>query len=143
MLQPHGSVRQDCHRFAFHFEVTVRHGDRRFFVTIRNELGIAITAVIDNGFLHPAKTGSRIGADIFETERLDHIHHVIGTTALRGQNLNFFGGSRRLLRDDRSRLDDRRRPRQHPALQEFPPFHLALCRHAILPDCSGGHRSCE
>ena len=82
MLQPNRSVSQDCHRLAFHFEVTVRHGYRGFFVTIRNQLGIAITTVVDDGLLHTAKTGSRIGADILETQRFDRINHVVRTATV-------------------------------------------------------------
>src|SRR5947208_13433876 len=135
MLQPHGPMSQDCHRLAFDFEITMRHGHRRLFVTIRDELGIAIAAVIDNGFLHPAEARSGIGANIFETERFDHVHHVIGTTTVRDQNLSLLGSAWRLL--CHHRLGDRSRACQHSTLEEFPPFHLALCRHAILP-CRGG-----
>src|SRR5437867_1319896 len=136
MLQPHGPMGQDCHRLTFDFEITMRHGHRRLLVTIRDELGIAIAAVIDQGFLHPAEARSGISANIFETEGFDDVHHVIGTTTVRDQNLSLLGSAWRLLCRHRLWLDDRSRACQHSTPEEFPPFHLALC-HAILREIRG------
>src|SRR5438034_2177338 len=136
MLQPHGPMGQDCHRLAFDFEITMRHGHRRLLVTIRDELGIAIASVINQGFLHSEEARYGISANIFETEGFDDVHQVIGTTAVRDQNLSLLGSAWRLLCRHRLWLDDRSRACQHSTPEEFPPFHLALC-HAILREIRG------
>jgi hypothetical protein len=80
-------VSQHCHWPAFHFEIAVRHSYRRLFMTVGDELRIFIATVIDDRFMHPAKARTRIGTDIFEPQRLDDIHHVVRTAAIRGQDL--------------------------------------------------------
>src|SRR5207302_11344075 len=111
-------------------------------MTIRDELGIPIAAIVDDGFLHTAKTGSRVGADVLETQRFDHINHVVRTATVGRQDLDFAWSSGRLLlcwsrgslfgsRSGRS--NNRSRASQHPALEKFPPFHTSFLRRVILP----------
>ena len=97
VLQAYGAVSQHCHRSAFDFEVPMGHRHRRFFMTIRDELGIPIAAVVDDRFLHSPKTGSRVGADVLETQRFDHINHVVRAATVGRQDLDFACSSGRLL----------------------------------------------
>ena len=109
-------------------------------MAIGDELGIAIPAVVDEGFLHAAETRSRIGADVLETQRLDDIHHVIGTTAIVGrQNIDLrwsialgCGHCAVLgcgLRSRRTGPHHCRGRCQHPGLQEFPSLQVFLLCH--------------
>src|ERR1051326_4349758 len=73
VLQSHRTMRQHGQRFTFHLEVPVRHGHGRLFVAISDELGVLIPTVVNDGFLHPAKTGSWIGADVLKAKGFDDI----------------------------------------------------------------------
>src|SRR5207245_8973454 len=105
-----------CQRFALGFEIPVSHGHRGFFMTISNELGIPIAPIVDDRFLQTTKTGAGIGADVFETERLDNVDHIVRATSVRSENLNLGRRARSLLRSRSGRPNDRSRARQHPVL---------------------------
>ena len=51
-----------------------------------DELRTLVPAVVDDGFVNAAKTRSRIRANVFKPQRLDHIHHEVRPGAIRGQN---------------------------------------------------------
>ena len=83
-------------------------------MTIGDVLGIPIAPIVDDRFLKTTKTGSGIGADVFETQRLDHVDHIVRTTTVRREDLNPGRRPRRLLRSRSGRPNDRSRARQHP-----------------------------
>jgi len=88
-------------------------------MTIGNELWTPIAPIIDDRFLQTTKTGSGIGADVFETQRLDNVDHIVRTTSVRGENLSFRRRARSLLRSPSGRPNDRSRARQHPFFRKF------------------------
>ena len=88
VLQPDRAMREHQQRLAFDLGVAVSHGDRRFFVAAGDEFGTLIAAVVDDRFLQPAETRSRIGADVFETQRLDDIDHEVGAGSIRSQDFD-------------------------------------------------------
>ncbi len=81
MLQAHGAMRHDHHRLAGGLRVAVRDRHRRLLVQARQELGLAIAAVVDDGFVQAAKARAGIGRDVLEIERLDDVDHEVGTGA--------------------------------------------------------------
>ena len=82
VLQPDVAVNQRHHRLALDLGVAVGHGDRRLFVTARQELGHLVVAIINERLVQRFVSGAWIGGQIFDVERLDHIHHVIGAGML-------------------------------------------------------------
>ena len=132
MLQPNGAVSQYGHWFPLSLEVTMRHGHRRLFMTIRNELGIPIATVIDDRFVHAAETRPGVGADVFEAQRLDDVDHVVGAATVRGENFNL-AGKRSLLRrrslatGHSGRRNGRSRAHQHSTLEKLPPLYGSSC----------------
>src|SRR6516225_4251199 len=86
MLNSNSAVREYGERLVFNLRVSVCHGDRGFFVTASDELGILVAAVVDHGFMEAAEGGARISAGVLDPERLNDIDHEIGTGAISGQN---------------------------------------------------------
>ena len=108
VLHSHRPVREDRQRLALHFVIAMRHGHRGFFMAAGNELRTLVPAIVDDGFVKAAKTRSRIRANVFKPQRLDHIHHEVRPGAIRGQH----------FRDGRNlRLGRGRHRRRNRALQ--------------------------
>lgn len=82
MLQAHGSVGHHHHGLAFDLGVAVRHRDRGLFVAAREQLRHAVAAVVDQRFVQGAERPARVGRDVLDAERLDHVHHEIGPGAI-------------------------------------------------------------
>src|SRR5690349_6777679 len=110
-------------------------------MTICDELGILIPAIVEDRLLHAPKTRSGIGANVFKTKRFDDVDHVIGTaTIVACQNINlgwripFSCRNSSLLRSHlgNGRLHERGSACQHAALQKFPPLDVSFLRHSIL-----------
>jgi len=68
-------------RLALDLESTVRHRDRRLFVTARDPFGLRILAVVDERFLQPRKLEPGL-AKISRSEALEDIDHEVGTRAV-------------------------------------------------------------
>ncbi len=81
VLQANRAVGHDHHRLAFDLGVTVGHGDRGFLMAAGEPFRAGVAAIVDEGFLKPAKAGAGIGRAILDTERLDHVHHEVGAGA--------------------------------------------------------------
>ena len=107
VLQTHGTVREHAERPAFDLGVAVRHGDRRLLVATRDQLGAPVAAVIDHRFVDPAKARAGIGADVVESQRLQHVDHEVRACPIRRQDLDI----RRVGGFSRRRHDGRRRHR--------------------------------
>ena len=83
VLQAHGSVRHDGERLALRLVVGMGHGHRRFFVTAGDELRPCVAAMVHERLVESAEARARIGADVFEAERLEHVHHVVRAAVAR------------------------------------------------------------
>ena len=78
MLQTDVAMDQRHHRLAFDLGVAVRHGHGRLFVTGRQKLGHFVVAIVNERLMQRFVSRTGIGGQIFNVERLDYIHHVVG-----------------------------------------------------------------
>src|SRR5438128_11641150 len=79
-----------CHDpdgFSFDLGVGMSHGYRGFFMAARDELRFLIPTVVNNGFVQGPEAGAGVGAEIFDVERFDHIHHEIRAAVIRCEDL--------------------------------------------------------
>src|SRR5205814_5650674 len=53
-----------------------------FFMTAGDPLGALVSSVVDERFVQRAEARAGVGGDVFEAERLEHIHHEIGPGVL-------------------------------------------------------------
>ena len=81
VLRADGAVHGGDGRLAFDLGVAVAHGRRDLFVITGDELGL-IAAVAHQRFMDAAEARARIGDEILDAERLDHVHHVVGAGTL-------------------------------------------------------------
>ncbi len=88
MLQPDRAVCHHRQRLPFDLGVAICHGDRLLFMAARDQLGGFVAAIVDDRFVQRAEARSWIGADEFEPERLQHVHHEIRTRTVRSQDLD-------------------------------------------------------
>src|ERR1700722_18084262 len=91
MLKSHGTVSENQHRLAFHFEVAVPHCHRGFFVAARDKFRLRIASVVHHGFLKTPKRGARIRAHVLKPEVLEDVDHEVGARAVRGLNVHLRG----------------------------------------------------
>jgi hypothetical protein len=82
VLQSDRAVRGDEHRPTFRLVVAVRHGHRGFLVHARDHLRRLVAAVVDDRFVQSAEARSRIGGNVLEAERLQHVEHEVRSAAL-------------------------------------------------------------
>jgi hypothetical protein len=82
---------EDHLRLAGRFEVAVRHRDRRLFVHARDEIRHRVLAVVDQRLVQAAEARRRIGIDVLDLERLDHVDHEV--------RIGLAGEMRHLLRN--------------------------------------------
>ena len=105
MLQADGAMGHDHHRLALDLGVAVCHRHRRLLVAARQELGLGVAAVVDDGLVQTAERGARVGGHILQVERLEDIDHEVRAGAIgvvflrrrrRGAGFDGGGGLRRL-----------------------------------------------
>ena len=100
------------HRLPFDLRVAVSHRDRRLFVAARQQLGELVVAVVDDRFVKAFEARARIGGDVLEAERLDHVDHEVRAgpfhDARRGAARRWFGVGRQLSVGRRGRARARR-----------------------------------
>ena len=150
VLQADRAVRHDGQRLAFDLEVAVGHRHRRLFVAARDELGLLVTAVVDDRFVEAAEARTWIRADVVEPERLDDVDHEVGSGAIcrehvvvcrrrrfgcrchdgRGWRARGLRRDRLLRADDISAAHERGCAHHRAALQKPPP--LDGCRFRLL-----------
>ncbi len=94
MLQANRAVRKNAQRLALDLGIAMSHGHRRLFVTAGDELGILVAGVVDHRFVQPSETRTRHRANVLEVERLEDVHHEVGTGAVDGKH---FAGCRRRI----------------------------------------------
>ena len=82
VLQADGAVGHHRQRLALGLEVGVGHRHRRLFVGAGEQLRALIAAVVDERFVQPAEARAGVRADVVEAERLEHVHHEVGSAAL-------------------------------------------------------------
>ena len=79
VLQPDHAVDQRHQRLAGRLEVAVAHRDAGLLVHAGEEFRHRVLAVIDQRLVDAAIARGRIGRQVFDVERLDHVDHEIGT----------------------------------------------------------------
>ena len=87
VLHADGAMCEHRERLAFDLVVAVRHGDRRLFMAARDQLGLAVAAVVDDRFVQSAEARAGVRADIVNAERFDHVDHIVGTAAALREDL--------------------------------------------------------
>ena len=98
VLQADGVVHDDRHRFAGHLRVAVSHRGGDLFVHAREQLGLAVAAVVDDRFVNAAERGARHARDVVEADVFEHVDHVVGAGVLNVPAIDFvrrvcrFGG---------------------------------------------------
>ena len=91
-------MREYRERLAFDLVIAVRHRNRGFFMAARNQLGLAVAAVVDDRFVQPTEARARVRASVIQAERLDCVDHIVGAAATLREDLGlsrphgFFGG---------------------------------------------------
>ena len=116
MLQADGAVEQCHHRLAFDLGVSVGHCNRRFLVATGEQFGLGIVSVVDDGLVQAFKTGSGIGGDVFQVQRLEHVHHKVGAGIFDNPRVHGGGGRSDLGRQLCIAGHERRRTRCSPLL---------------------------
>jgi hypothetical protein len=66
MLNAHRAMHEDRHRFARRLGITMRHGDRRFFMQAGQQLGLFVAAVVHQRLMQAAKTRTRVGRHVVD-----------------------------------------------------------------------------
>ena len=123
VLKAHGAVGHHQHRLPFDVGVAVRDADRRLLVTARQQLRRFVAAVVDERLVQRPEARSGVGGDVLEAQRLEYIHHEIGSRAIRRHHLH---------------MARRDRPRAVPAPAwepEEPPLAVPRSRLSPWPAC--------
>ena len=89
VLQSDRAVGKDAERLALDLGVSVRHSHRRLLVAVGDELGALVAAVIDHRFVEAAEARPRVGANVFEAQGLDNVHHEIRAGPPLGERVDF------------------------------------------------------
>jgi len=155
VLQSDGAMHHHRQRGVSGLGVAMGHGHPDLLVGDSQQLGRGVAAVIDQGLVQPAKTGGRIGGDVFDAQRLDDVGHVVGAAAVLRHRIRIDGAAfHRLVRAgydpggrrgrwrgrDRRRCQGRRGPErsgaqgsagQQPASAQV--GRVVLDAHFILP----------
>ena len=79
VLQADAGMAKHRHGLARRFSVAVRHRDRGFLVHAGEEFGLFVAAVVDDRLVQAAEAGSRVGGDVVDADRLDHVNHEVRT----------------------------------------------------------------
>ena len=89
VLQARWRERDHRHRLAGHRVVAVGDVHRRLFVRARQPLGRFVAAVVDEGFVETAEARARVGDDVLEVQRLQHVHHEVGARVRDDERIGF------------------------------------------------------
>ena len=102
MLQTHGAMAQRDRRLARDLEIAMRHRGRGFLMHRRDQLGLLVVAIGDDGIVQAAAARGGIGEDVVDIQSLDAIEHEVGArTPLCQIGVAARGRRHRLRRDFR------------------------------------------
>ena len=109
VLQADRAVGHHHHRLALDLGVAVGHGHRRLLVAARQQLRRAVPAVVEDRLVKRPKGRARIGGNVVDVQRLDHVDHEVCAWAVGGVDVDArwrwtcFGGGQRRGRQRRRR----------------------------------------
>ena len=91
VLQTYCAMGEYAERFSLHLGVAVGHRDRGFFMAAADEFGLAVTSIVNYRFMKSPEARTCDGADVFDAEGFQYVHHEVGPGAVQSEDFGIRG----------------------------------------------------